>query len=193
LETQITTAHLYAVRFDEKLTNCRNEKSSQNLQIPFLGLNEVQVMVRVGLPTIENRLKNIPDVGDIELGLLRKRMGHTINRLIPGVRALLRGVTLFEGGAVLFVIGMQTRILLEFHNTVTVPRINQIMPRPLQRAATDVFRHSEFKETGWLYEMRVLCDEHLVIAGRYSDANLGVGLKRWKFLLETPQESELFW
>src|SRR4051812_31083555 len=53
LETQIAAAHANAVGFNKELANRRDQQPAEHIEIPYIRLNEIEIMVRVSFPVIK--------------------------------------------------------------------------------------------------------------------------------------------
>lgn len=69
--------------------------------VPGCGLDEIEIVVRVGLSAIQYRIEALLDIGDVELGLFQEATFHPVNRAVPCLRVASADMSLAQGRFIL--------------------------------------------------------------------------------------------
>ena len=83
LKTKVSSPHSNSIALNKKLSYGREENPSKHLEIPDIGLHEVEGVVRIGFTPIQDWIEFVLDVGNVKLRFLNQRMCDAINRAIP--------------------------------------------------------------------------------------------------------------
>src|SRR5215470_1057412 len=94
--------------------------------------------MRVGLASIENWIKHILDVGNIQLGSRGQRVRYPIYGLIPPSNIPFSGMTLLESNCVLLEVRPQLGISVEVDQPFIIPWIDEVMTGPPHFSDTDI-------------------------------------------------------
>ena len=86
MESVAAATHLHAVRRDEQLRNVRQQQATEHLEVPRVGRDEVQAVVRVRLTQIEHRLNERLQLRDRQLLPRKQARLYPIDRAEPAIR-----------------------------------------------------------------------------------------------------------
>src|ERR1039458_1735455 len=102
LKAQVSAAHLHGIAFDEHLGDAREKQTAENLRVPALACNPVEVVVRIEPARVKDGMYLRLYVGDQQLRLARERVVHPIDRAIPLLRSPAGDIAPMQRGGVCF-------------------------------------------------------------------------------------------
>ena len=85
LKAQVATVHFCRVSRNEKASDARHEDRLQCFQIPNIGGDEVQIVVRIEMSRLVNDMGLALNVRDQKLRFIGERWINAVNRTVPAV------------------------------------------------------------------------------------------------------------
>jgi hypothetical protein len=153
LEPEGSTAHLDAVGADEEVGHIGQQESAQDFEVPDVGGDVVEVVVRVEATFVEHGVGRSLDVGEQELGPLDEAMVDSVDRPVPGTRTLLGDVPSSESRTMAVQVIGQPRVVSQIHEALPVPRIDEVATRPGDHPTSDVGSLEQWKKAIGLNEI----------------------------------------
>src|SRR5579871_5446675 len=109
-------------------------------------MDAVEVMVRVGLPSVENGVDGVLDVREVEFVLRQEPEVYPVDGAIPSLGISLADMSVFQALRVGLEIGCQSGEIRDRNETLFVPRIHQIVTGPVEMSGFCVLGHCKRKE-----------------------------------------------
>jgi len=89
LKSEIPPAHSNAIAFHKELSNRREQKTAKDFHVPVIGMNEIDVVVRIGFARVKKWDELVLDIRDVEFWPGSKPVVNPIDRSEPGIRIFL--------------------------------------------------------------------------------------------------------